>query len=66
MRGLYRGMASPLVGVGGINAVIFGVQRYTNRLFTNQDALSLVLCNLFMHKLFKFYRTIHVRINFHK
>jgi len=40
MRGLYRGMASPLVGVGGINAVIFGVQRYTNRLFTNQDALS--------------------------
>jgi len=40
VKGLYRGMASPLVGVGGINAVIFGVQKYTNRLFTNQDALS--------------------------
>jgi len=40
VKGLYRGMASPLVGVGGINAVVFGVQKYTNRLFTNQDALS--------------------------
>jgi len=40
LKGLYRGMASPLVGVGGINAVVFGVQKYTNRLFTNQDALS--------------------------
>lgn len=40
VRGLYRGIASPLAGVGGINAVIFGVQGYTNKLFPDQNALS--------------------------
>jgi len=40
VRGLYRGMASPMAGVGGINAIVFGVQGHCNRLFKNPDALS--------------------------
>jgi len=40
VRSLYSGIASPLAGVGGINAIIFGVQGYTNRLFPDQNALS--------------------------
>jgi len=40
VKGLYSGIASPLAGVGGINAIIFGVQGYTNRLFPDQNALS--------------------------
>jgi len=40
VRGLYRGMASPMAGVGGINAIVFGVQGHCNRLFRNPDALS--------------------------
>lgn len=39
LRGLYRGMASPMMGVGAINAVIFGVQAKTSRMFTDQDSL---------------------------
>jgi len=39
VRGLYRGMASPMAGVGGINAIVFGVQAKCNRLFRDPDAL---------------------------
>ena len=30
VRGLYRGMTSPLLGVAGINAVTFGVNAQVN------------------------------------
>lgn len=40
LTGLYRGVTSPVVGVAGINAVIFGVQSYCNTLFSNRHALT--------------------------
>lgn len=39
VRGLYRGMSSPLVGVAGINAIVFGV--YGNTLRQMNDPASL-------------------------
>ncbi|XP_017786860.1 PREDICTED: mitochondrial basic amino acids transporter [Nicrophorus vespilloides] len=40
LRGLYRGMSSPLAGVAGINAVIFGIYGNTQRSFADPDALT--------------------------
>ena len=45
VRGLYRGMTSPLLGVAGINAVTFGVNAQVNLLKhpfdkTNNHAIS--------------------------
>jgi len=38
-RGLYRGLTSPLAGVGAVNAVIFGVHGNVARQFQDPDAL---------------------------
>lgn len=37
--GLYKGLASPIFGVAGINAVIFGVQANSRQLLSNPDSL---------------------------
>ncbi|KAA0198214.1 hypothetical protein HAZT_HAZT002905, partial [Hyalella azteca] len=39
VRGLYRGMASPMAGVGAVNAVIFGVHGSVSKRFEDPDAL---------------------------
>lgn len=39
-RGLYRGISSPLAGVAGINAVVFGIYGNTQRRFPDPDALT--------------------------
>lgn len=38
-RGVYRGMSSPLVGVAGINAIVFGIYANTQRYLPNPDSL---------------------------
>ncbi|XP_066145323.1 mitochondrial basic amino acids transporter-like [Euwallacea fornicatus] len=38
-RGIYRGVSSPLAGVAGINAVVFGVYRNTQKIMPNPDCL---------------------------
>ncbi|KAI4460580.1 mitochondrial basic amino acids transporter-related [Holotrichia oblita] len=40
VRGLYRGISSPLSGVAAINAVVFGVYGNTRRIQNNPDALT--------------------------
>ena len=40
IRGLYKGMSSPLMGVAAINAIVFGVYGNTQRHFTNPDSLT--------------------------
>jgi len=40
MRGLYRGMTSPLLGVAGINAVTFGVNAQVLKQLPNPDSIS--------------------------
>ena len=45
VRGLYRGMTSPLLGVAGINAVTFGVNAQVN-LFRS-DTLLINKCSTF-------------------
>jgi len=40
MRGLYRGMTSPLLGVAGINAVTFGVNAQVLKRLPNPDSIS--------------------------
>jgi len=39
VRGLYRGMSSPLAGVAGINAIVFGVYGNTQRHLSDPDSL---------------------------
>ncbi|KAF2356049.1 Mitochondrial substrate/solute carrier [Trinorchestia longiramus] len=39
MRGLYRGMTSPMVGVGAVNAVIFGVHGAVSKRFDDPNSL---------------------------
>ncbi|XP_022917808.2 mitochondrial basic amino acids transporter-like [Onthophagus taurus] len=38
-KGLYRGMSSPLVGVSGINAIIFGVYGITQRYISQDNSI---------------------------
>lgn len=40
VRGLYRGMSSPLAGVAGINAIVFGVYGSTRRCMDDPDTLT--------------------------
>lgn len=40
IRGVYRGISSPLAGVAAINAVVFGVYGNTQRFLNNSDALA--------------------------
>ncbi|KAF7270129.1 hypothetical protein GWI33_016870 [Rhynchophorus ferrugineus] len=39
VRGIYRGMSSPLFGVAGINAIVFGIYGNTLRCMKNPDSL---------------------------
>uniref|UniRef100_A0A1Y1KAE3 Mitochondrial basic amino acids transporter n=1 Tax=Photinus pyralis TaxID=7054 RepID=A0A1Y1KAE3_PHOPY len=39
IRGLYKGMASPLLGVAGINAIVFGVYGNTQRYSSDPNSL---------------------------
>lgn len=39
IRGIYRGVASPLVGVAGINAIVFGIYGQAQRQMSNADSL---------------------------
>ena len=39
MRGLYRGLSSPMYGVSAINALTFGIQGNVRRLMTDPDSL---------------------------
>lgn len=41
-RGLYRGVQSPLVGLAGINALVFGVYGYAMKNLPNPDSLTSV------------------------
>lgn len=40
VKGLYRGMSSPMAGVAAINAIVFGVYGHTQRHLTESDRLS--------------------------
>lgn len=40
IRGVYRGVSSPLAGVAAINAIVFGVYGNTQRSMSNPDAIS--------------------------
>ncbi|CAH0554645.1 unnamed protein product [Brassicogethes aeneus] len=39
LRGIYKGMSSPLAGVAGINAIVFGVYGNTQKNLSNPDSL---------------------------
>nr|XP_023028387.1 mitochondrial basic amino acids transporter-like [Leptinotarsa decemlineata] len=39
IKGIYRGVTSPLLGVAGINAIVFGVYGNTQRILSNPDSL---------------------------
>ena len=52
MRGLYRGMTSPLLGVAGINAVTFGVNAQVN-LFRCDTFLINKCSTFFSHQVLK-------------
>ena len=55
VRGLYRGMTSPLLGVAGINAVTFGVNAQVN-LFRSDTLLTK---KAFMPFLVRFLSSFH-------
>ncbi|XP_030753270.1 mitochondrial basic amino acids transporter [Sitophilus oryzae] len=40
IRGIYRGMSSPLLGVAGINAIVFGIYGNTQRCMKDPDSLT--------------------------
>ena len=40
MKGLYKGMSSPLVGVAGINAITFGAYGNVLRMLSDQESIS--------------------------
>ena len=40
MKGLYKGMSSPLVGVAGINAITFGAYGNVLRMLPDQESIS--------------------------
>ncbi|XP_044754059.1 mitochondrial basic amino acids transporter-like [Coccinella septempunctata] len=39
LKGIYKGISSPLLGVAAINAIVFGVQGGTRKKFKDQDSL---------------------------